>query len=202
MPKRRYITYQEAEENYGMNSGVLAVQKSIQRFPEGVFRRIERRAEIDINFFLRRQEFNSVNREAAQEIYYFFDGICSIASLGRTISKIYNVNGSSIATHISKNCFASDCELSGRSQVSLQGITSIRFYKKINRLLKKIFGTSIDDVLDEESEGFDCSDIKITIAKELGILEFDKEDFDTVEDYYNYFEGRRHLNATAKIRAS
>lgn len=142
---QKFITYKEAEEQYGLSKNVLKVLKGTKPELAHIFKGAYPVC-VDINFFIRRHEFKTTMCLKAQELVYFLEEYFSRTEIGKTIADLYGGPYIPIVRSMEKDIWLLDA-FTTDTRVSGVIYKIYRYWWAIERRLRRQ-GTSISKILD------------------------------------------------------
>ena len=142
---QKFITYKEAEEQYGLSKNALKVLKSTKPELAHIFKGAYP-VYVDINFFIRRHEFKTTMCLRAQELAYLLEGYFSQTEIGKTIANLYGGYYKTIVSCMEKDIWLLDA-LTTDTRVSGVIYKIYRYWWAIERRFRRQ-GTSISKILD------------------------------------------------------
>lgn len=195
MPVRNYLTYEDARDEYGINIDVLHVMKCKNKLDSRIFKKSGKYVYVDVNYFIRYKNLKEKIKHQAQLAAYFLENFTSNQHAGRIVAALYGGSGASLAEAMRVDLFILTEDSLTSLQVSKNMLRIFSLYRKIKHLLRQ-YGLSVNDAF-EDRYYKEAKQVFYTIATlsngEKEDIELRVKDFDSVEDYYDYFKARRHL---------
>ena len=142
---QKFITYEEAEEQYGFSKNTLNAIRRAKPELAYIFKGT-RPTYVDINFFIRRHKFKITMCLKAQELVYFLEEHFSRAEIGKTIANLYGGNYKTIVSYMEKDIWLLDT-FTTDTRVSGVIYKIYRYWWAIERRLRRK-GTSISKILE------------------------------------------------------
>ena len=195
MPTRNYLACEDAREEYGINIEALYVMKCKNQLDSKVLKKSGKHVYVDVNYFIRYRNLKEKIKHQAQLAVYFLENFTNNQHAGRIVAALYGGSNAALAEMMRLYLFASTEDSLTNLQISKNILRIFSLYRKIRYLMRQ-YGLSVRDAFEdryykEAKQVFDTI-VKLSNGEkedtELGV-----KDFDSVEDYYYYFEARRYL---------